>query len=254
MQHSSLHTALTKKQSSSITKPDLRGLNSPGHKTPVHKVEVVRKHILSFPALPSHYARHDTSKVYLEQSLNITRMYELYVNECKGRDEEPVKENMYRLIFRRDFNIAFHQPKKDSCLMCDKYKNGSVSQEEYDAHMMSKQKAREHKELDKEQAKKNPNIHTCTFDLQQVLSCPNTTTSTVYYKRKLSVFNLSVYSLGTGLGCCYMWDETEGRRGASEIGTAMHMYISSLPILFLTSICTPIVVVVRTKIVILQQL
>lgn len=222
-------TALSKKQSSTITASYQQGVKSPGNKTTEHALQNVMDHISSFPTLPSHYSRRDTTKQYLEGSLNITKMYELYVEDCKEKGREPVKRNIYRDVFTTRFNIGFHKPAKDSCLQCDKFKAGIVSQEEHDKHIAAKERARQEKETDKKHAKQSNNIHTCTFDLQQVLSCPNTSTSTVFYKRKLSVYNLSVYSLGTKQGTCYVWDETSGKRGAAEIGTALHTYLSSLP-------------------------
>ena len=65
--------------------------------------------------------------------------------------------------------------------------------------------------------------------MQQVLTSPHTSAGTIFYKRKLSIYNLSVYSLGTSVGCCYMWAEIEAQRGSAEVGTAMLKYISSLP-------------------------
>jgi len=53
--------------------------------------------------------------------------------------------------------------------------------------------------------------------------------SQLYYKGTLNCFNLSVYSLGDKRATCFMWNETEGKRGASEIATCLRMYLSSLP-------------------------
>lgn len=81
----------------------------------------------------------------------------------------------------------------------------------------------------KQKAKDDAKVHAVGFDLQQVLSTPNLLTSTVYYKCKLSVYNLSVYSLGSRVGTCFLWSEIDGARGANEIGTCMSTYINCLP-------------------------
>ncbi len=60
-------------------------------------------------------------------------------------------------------------------------------------------------------------------------STPNLSTSTLFYSRKLSSYNLSVYSLGDNKGSCFLWCEVDGGRGANEIGSCMFKYISSLP-------------------------
>ena len=177
-------TALSKKQSSSITSPYRRGLDTPGNKTPREKVQFVHKHIESFPALPSHYTRKDSSKTYLDQSLNVRKVYEMYEEKCRNENIEPVREPIYRQIFNRDFNIGFHKPKQDSCLTCDKYKNGAIQIDEYEQHINRKEEAREQKAKDKELSQNDPGVHACTFDMQQVLTSPHTSTGTIFYKRK----------------------------------------------------------------------
>ena len=71
-------------------------------------------------------------------------------------------------------------------------------------------------------------FHSCTFDLEAVLSTPCSLVGEFYYKRKLSCYNLSFYSFGDRKGICYLWDESQGGRGSSEIGSCLLMYISRL--------------------------
>ena len=175
-----------------------------------------------------HYNRHDSTRDYLDQNLNIRTMYGLYVKVCEKQNRAPVKEPIYRRIFNTRFNLAFHKPRKDSCLTFDKYKEKQIDEATYQTHFARRERAQAEKENDKKEAKSNPTKHACTFDLEQVLSTPNNSTSTIFYKRKLSVYNLSVYSLGTSNGSCMIWNETEGKRGANEIGTCMTTYLSSL--------------------------
>lgn len=49
----------------------------------------------------------------------------------------------------------------------------------------------------------------------------------LYYKRKLCCYNLSFYELGNGNGTCYLWDETQGKRGSCEVGTCVYLYVTS---------------------------
>ena len=95
---------------------------------------------------------------------------------------------------------------KYSCLSCEQHRNGSLTDDEYAVHIEWKERAQNEKEKDKERAKKEPHMHVCAFDLEQVLSTPNTSTSTILYMQKLNVYNLSVYSLGTGSGSCILWN------------------------------------------------
>jgi len=64
-----------------------------------------------------------------------------------------------------------------------------------------------------------------TVDLQSVLSTPCGNVSSLYYSRKLSVYNFTLYDQVTGNGFCMLWNETEAQRGANEIGSALYLYL-----------------------------
>ena len=89
--------------------PHIRGLDATG-KVPDSKKDIVKEHIKSFPMVESHYCRAQTSKLYLESSLNISKMYDLYLDHCKKIVVEPVKKHMYTSIFK-ELNISFQKPK-----------------------------------------------------------------------------------------------------------------------------------------------
>ena len=213
-----------------------RGNTRPHNKTPDAAVENVKRHIRSFPVVPSHYTRKDTQREYLASDLNIKKMHELYTEECEKEGTKPVSSRQYRKIFNENFNLSFHVPKKDQCSTCSIYAmkktGGSVDEKEeelYQQHLKRKQQAREQKEADKQEALKDPTKHVVTVDLQAVLQAPCGLVSQLYYKRKLSVYNFTVYSLADGKGTCFIWDETEGMRGSCEIATCLVMYLRSLP-------------------------
>lgn len=65
-------------------------------------------------------------------------------------------------------------------------------------------------------------VAACCFDLQKVLESPHGEKSSFYYARKLGVYNLSIYDMGTANGLCFMWPE----HVANEIGTCVFKYIS----------------------------
>lgn len=223
-------TVVTALRNSKLGVPqgDKRGKHTPSTKTKTEDVNFVKQHIETFPKMKPHYNRHDSTRDYLESGLNIRSMYTLYQDYCKERNRNTVKEHIYRHIFHTEFNLSFHKPKKDSCLTCDKHKTGSIDEDTHSKHMERKKAAQEEKERDKAKAKEDVTRHTATFDLEQVLSTPSNSTSTIFYKRKLSVYNLSIYSCGTGSGTCILWNESEGMRGANEIGTCMYIYLKSL--------------------------
>lgn len=118
------------------------------------------------------------------------------------------------------------------CGIPAKKSDGTVTQEDennYTQHIANKNAAREEKEKDKKVAGQDPSKMTVTFDLEAVLTTPHMEASQMYYKRKLCVYNLSLYSLASKDGTCYVWNEMEGKRGACEISTCLYMFLMSLP-------------------------
>lgn len=147
-----------------------------------------------------------------------------------------VTEKVYRQIICNEYNISFHRPKKDQCVTCNQYKQKVESwnidesaKHAYQEHQKRKLQGRQEKENDKRKAKENKSYSAATFDLEAVLPTTCSLVSQAYYKRKLSCYNLSLYSLGDNKGTCFLWNETEGQRGSCEVATCLHKYIKSLP-------------------------
>ncbi|XP_062577208.1 uncharacterized protein LOC134239069 [Saccostrea cucullata] len=217
---------------------DKRGRHRPYNKTTERAAQLVREHIESFPALEGHYTRKDSNRKYLGQDLNITKMYELYLQLHKGnlREDELVSQPIYRRIFNEEYNFSFHIPKKDQCSLCVNYHKSVSSntttekeKENFEKHQERKKRAREEKQKDKTTAKSRNDTFAATFDLQAVLHTPCSLVSQLYYTRKLSCYNLSIYNLGSSNATCYLWSEVEAKRGSCEIGTCLYLQLLSLP-------------------------
>lgn len=186
--------------------------------------QTVRNHINSFQTVESHYCRQKTSRQYLPATLNVCKMYSLYLEYCQDNNiQTPASEAMYRLILSTEFNLSFFQ------LM--RYDNSSsneklVLEEEYHAHIRNKNLARELKQQDKQKAAENKNEMCCAvFDLQKVLPVPKSNVGVSFYKLKLSAYNFSVYDLATKDCICYMCHEVIAKRSSSEIGSCLFLYI-----------------------------
>ena len=223
-------TALKKQTMSGISLPDMRGRHAK-HQISQEKVNVVKAHIISIPCMESHYCRSSSKRQYLPADLSVKKMYEAYKEEQEGEGLEPVKESFYRHIFRTSFNLSFHKPKKDQCRICEIYNNEQEKteqqQRDFENHLEKKERARREKCVDVAGA--NESNQVLTFDLQSVLSTPSSEVSTLYYTRKLNVYNLTIFEMGTKDGYCYMWEEFNGKRGSCEIGTCIHKHITDLP-------------------------
>ena len=184
---------------------------------PEEMKENVRQHIRSFPKIESHYCRSTTRKEYLDANLNIQKMYELYEIKCDKDGNEKVPASMYRSIFVNEFNLDFHVPKKDRCDACEEVKtankNGIVlSQEcvlEHETHIIETTQMpnlrNEHR-----QAKDKLVI---TFDLENVINVPHAEISSFFYKRKLTLYNLTAHaSLGKKGILCHLDGDNIGKK------------------------------------------
>lgn len=69
-----------------------------------------------------------------------------------------------------------------------------------------------------------------SFDLQSVLQIPRCSNSLLYYSRKLSVYNLTVWEgKAPNSAHCFCWTEIDGKRGSCEIGTCLYKWLFTLP-------------------------
>ncbi|XP_038212902.1 uncharacterized protein LOC119833096 isoform X1 [Zerene cesonia] len=104
-----------------LPKPDGRGLSEAStHSIPNEFKDRVRKHIMSFNTVDSKPIKQfSTKKQYLEANLNTKQMYTMYCNECERDNVIPVKESMYRKIFKLEFNLHFKKDKTGQlCCKC----------------------------------------------------------------------------------------------------------------------------------------
>lgn len=221
---------------------DQRGRHEPANKTPEWQRNLILEHINSFPRMESHYCRQDTQRQYLDSTLTIKKMYEQFQTYYDEHALENRAENLkcpleqtYRRIFCSEFNLSFFVPCKDQCVTCTIYRTASDEskaelKENYDEHIRQKELAQSEKAADKVRMASEPGFHAATFDMQSVLQIPSGQQSLLYYKRKLVLHNLTIYesSLSHEAGC-YLWMETDGKRGANEIGTILFRYLSKLP-------------------------
>ena len=63
------------------------------------------------------------------------------------------------------------------------------------------------------------------IDLQQTLPCPKLAINRAYYSRKLWLYNFCVYDVKAKIPTMYLWDETQGGRGADDIASCVHKWL-----------------------------
>nr|CAH7743977.1 unnamed protein product [Callosobruchus chinensis] len=226
-----VRTVFNKMNSSGHVTEDRRGKACKNSMLEESVKESIRDHINMFETVDSHYCRQKTSRKYLPPTLNIAKMYSLYEEFClENNIEKKATEGMYRHIFSTEFNLSFFVPKKDLCDVCHNYENSSVEEklaieDSFRQHIENKKLARELKLAAKEKAKADDSICAAVFDLQQVLTTPKSEVSVSYYKLKLCTYNFTVFNLASKEADCYMWHECIAKRGSSEIGSCLLLFI-----------------------------
>lgn len=218
---------------------DQRGKHDirPKRTSQAEAIQYVEDHINSFPRVPSHYCGRTSKREYLEHSLSVAKMYDKYLVWAKSikklEEKLIVIIRQYRLIFNTKFNIGSHQPRKDQCAFCNKFKFSTrVEKEELKSqmarHILNKQQPRALKTADKEEGNSDSNLCVVSFDLQKVLPCPHSDTSVFFYRNKLSLYNFTVFDNCNRIAWCYMWDETRAQRGSNEIGSSLLLFIEAM--------------------------
>ena len=187
-------------------------------------IDNIKRHIKSFPVVDSHYCRSTSKRKYLYPGLSVKKMYDLYKTECKEKGQRSANIDRYYRIFNFDFNLGFFRPKKDQCEKCTAFKNTKnhteTEKQTHYEHMTNKTKARLIKDQGKTQSKNEKNS-AAAFDFEQILTCPHGKSSLFYYKRKLGIYNFTMYDYEDKHVYCYMWPEFEGGRGSNEVASCI---------------------------------
>ncbi|GBM95892.1 hypothetical protein AVEN_183326-1 [Araneus ventricosus] len=138
---------------------------------------------------------------------------------------------MYNRIFVTEFNLGFHFPKSDRCDLCEKFKVSKQAQTltddvkyEYDVHQTSKMNMREVRS----EEKKNKDLPVLLFDLQNVIPTPHVNISSLFYLRKLNIYNLTAYYTPTKQVYCALWSENLSGRAGNDIASAFHKILTVL--------------------------
>ncbi|XP_075987741.1 uncharacterized protein LOC142984195 [Anticarsia gemmatalis] len=169
-----VYTALEKfKTEESIT--DFRGKhnNRPRKMSSVTESSI-EKHISLFPKVESHYTRKSSTREYLSQDLNISKMYRLYTGWFPQQnfvDAKMATKRQYETTFNTKYNYSFFKPKKDYCSTCFVYEQSSPSEkqaleESYRRHLHRKETIRQIKNEEKITIDKNDST-IAIFDLQK---------------------------------------------------------------------------------------
>lgn len=210
---------------------DRRGKHEPKNKTTPEQINEFKNFIDSLPAVPSHYCRSSSSKLYLPSDIkSIANLYRMYSSVIKDRENIPLGLTCFKNFFKRDYNIGIHVPKKDKCIRCERYKNIPEEQRtekdknDYLNHQKEKEDTKQLFLREQNISLKDGFIVT-SFDLQKVLATPHGPSMMFGFSRKYAVYNFTLYESKSQNAYCYIWEEKDGKRGVNEICTNLHNYL-----------------------------
>ena len=120
---------------------------------------------------------------------------------------------------------AFIKSKSDRCDRCEEMKVKNQEQipitdaklSEHEKHLSEKLFMREEKKCDK--ANTNPSSLLIVFDLEKVITLPEAEVSSFFYKRKLTMYNLTAQT-NHKKGYCAIWTEVTSGRAGDDIASA----------------------------------
>lgn len=161
------------------------------------KYEARRKSIMEFinkfKVIESHYCRGQSERMYLDSSLNISKMWTMYQNENK---ELLVKHSYFRYIFNTSYNLGFGNPRTDVCSTClqltEKIKScndENVKKDLLAEKKVHKMRAEAYFQLLREA---EDGVVIFSFDCQKNQVLPKVPDQQAYYSRQLYIYNFTV--------------------------------------------------------------
>ncbi|KAK5647769.1 hypothetical protein RI129_002661, partial [Pyrocoelia pectoralis] len=109
-------------------------------------------------------------------------------------------ENQWKKnILKKDYNLSFFKPKKDQCLICERHKDGRVSEQDYTAHLRRRDEANSAKNSDKLRASNDKAFVSATFDLECVLQIPSSEVNSKWGRGRPSKMPKHLDILYTGM-------------------------------------------------------
>lgn len=202
-----------------------RGLSPKGLRNNSKKLksDSVNKWLEIIPKVPSHYCRASSTRVYVEQDFrSINHMHEIYKEWCQTTSTASVERKKFCEILEKE-RISVFKPRKDQCDTCVAYKEGNLSEQEYNRHIQKKDDARKAKE--NAMASISERTLVATMDVQSVLLCPKLLVSKQYYSQKLQIHNFSFYVKNTKDVHLYIWHEGEGKVSANEFTSCIMNFV-----------------------------
>ncbi|CAG9833239.1 unnamed protein product [Diabrotica balteata] len=185
----------------------------------------------------SRYSNLKTSKTYLPEELNITKMYSMFKKKFPHTN---ISYDSYKKVFNEKYNISFGYPRSDTCSQCDEMNSQlktlqskiKISTEDNELNSLNVQFRRlefdrqlhltkaetfyQRKRQAKLSARADVAVEAICMDFAKNLPIPNISTNDVYYSRQLSLYLFNVHVLSSQQSVYFGYPETVGQKGSNN--------------------------------------
>lgn len=148
-----------------------------------------------------------------------------------------VKYEYFRKFFTENFKISFGKPKSDTCQKCDKLMNrinaADIEEQkraletEKNIHLVKAESFYTDIKEKTALAKNNTSVEVLTFDFEQNLPLPVSSSGEVFYKIQLWVYNFCIHVGSTGRSFFYVYDETVAAKGQNDVASILFHFLNN---------------------------
>ncbi|XP_066498806.1 uncharacterized protein [Hoplias malabaricus] len=169
------------------------------------------------PKVPSHCGQPSSSKLYLEPMFqSMSELHNLYQRHSEEELQTTPLSGQILMDEINHLSRALHHPKKDQSETYCSNETGHVECEEWQHHSLIKTEACEEKE---ENDTDNEKTMLSCMDLQTLLLCQKLRASSIYYKTKLALHNLSLLNMINHSNS--VWHRGDGRLPSNEFASSI---------------------------------
>lgn len=208
---------------------------------------LVCQHIESLKGQKAHYCLHASKRLYLPESLNQAKLYQMFAEQHSEKDI--CSKETCRKILTTKYNVSFGYPRTDTCSTCDENKASfnvverilaqqpnavnALQQKqqletERQVHLKRADVFYQRKRESKRRAQQDATHLAICMDYQKNLPAPNVTTNDAYYKRQLTCISFDIHILATNEALFYVYDETIAKKGADDVCSILSHFIDTL--------------------------
>ena len=218
-------------QNQMTIRTDNRGRHKPKHAANEDTLNILKKHINSFPREESHYTLN--KKFTLDPELNVKKMHLLYKEQELENGRRALGYAKYIQMFNK-YDLKFGSYKTDTCKTCDEFKeqlrinpDNTNIKEKKTLHLLEADFAYSMQKSDRLSA--GDGYESAWMDMCSVQQIPKISTSASFYKRKYKVYIEDVYLASSKCHHMHIWGMQDGLKGANDVISCLYKSLQVIP-------------------------